>query len=338
MLSVMLGWNLPRHRAGDRAADGRLHDVRRRAGGDLDRRQADGRHRRRRSLAAVVVLIFGLPADVSARRRAAHRRLHRPAARRSISASTSPSTYTFWSGMIGGLFLMLSYFGCDQSQVQRYLTAKSVDEGALVAADERLREDSAAGADAAHRRARVHVLPVRAAADAVQPRARDARCGPAPQAAEYAALEARVRRRVRRAPRRGGARCAAAGGDDRGERRVRATRSAADARMPTCARQAVASSSDVDRRRSYTDVNYVFPTFVTTQHADGPRRPDDRGDLRGGDVGDRRRSSTRSSTATLDRLLSAACSSRTATDAPLPAACRGWRPPFWGLFACVVAI
>src|ERR1051326_2480347 len=37
-------------------------------------------------------------------------------------------TYTFWSGMIGGLFLMLSYFGCDQSQVQRYLTARSEDE------------------------------------------------------------------------------------------------------------------------------------------------------------------------------------------------------------------
>ena len=37
--------------------------------------------------------------------------------------------YTLWSGLIGGLFLMLSYFGCDQSQVQRYLTAKSVDEG-----------------------------------------------------------------------------------------------------------------------------------------------------------------------------------------------------------------
>src|SRR5205823_1828189 len=36
--------------------------------------------------------------------------------------------YTFWSGMIGGLFLMLAYFGCDQSQVQRYLTAKSVHE------------------------------------------------------------------------------------------------------------------------------------------------------------------------------------------------------------------
>jgi len=38
------------------------------------------------------------------------------------------NTYTFWSGVIGGTFLMLSYFGTDQSQVQRYLTAKSVDE------------------------------------------------------------------------------------------------------------------------------------------------------------------------------------------------------------------
>jgi Na+/proline symporter len=37
--------------------------------------------------------------------------------------------YTLWSGLIGGLFLMLSYFGCDQSQVQRFLTARSVSEG-----------------------------------------------------------------------------------------------------------------------------------------------------------------------------------------------------------------
>jgi len=36
-------------------------------------------------------------------------------------------TYTFWSGLIGGTFLMMSYFGTDQSQVQRHLTAKSVD-------------------------------------------------------------------------------------------------------------------------------------------------------------------------------------------------------------------
>ena len=36
--------------------------------------------------------------------------------------------YTFWSGVIGGTFLMRSYFGTDQSQVQRYLTARSVHE------------------------------------------------------------------------------------------------------------------------------------------------------------------------------------------------------------------
>ena len=37
-------------------------------------------------------------------------------------------TYTFWSGILGGTFLMLSYFGTDQSQVQRYLGARSVGE------------------------------------------------------------------------------------------------------------------------------------------------------------------------------------------------------------------
>lgn len=39
--------------------------------------------------------------------------------------------YTFWSGIIGGTFLMLSYFGTDQSQVQRYLAGSSVNESRL---------------------------------------------------------------------------------------------------------------------------------------------------------------------------------------------------------------
>src|SRR5438067_1693 len=43
-------------------------------------------------------------------------------------APSLTNTYTFWSGVIGGTFLMLSYFGTDQSQVQRYLTARSIDE------------------------------------------------------------------------------------------------------------------------------------------------------------------------------------------------------------------
>ncbi len=41
------------------------------------------------------------------------------------------SRYTFWSGITGGLFLALSYFGTDQSQVGRYLSGKSVKESQL---------------------------------------------------------------------------------------------------------------------------------------------------------------------------------------------------------------
>lgn len=44
-----------------------------------------------------------------------------------IDFSLDPNNrYTVWSGLIGGMFLALAYFGCDQSQVQRYLTGKSV--------------------------------------------------------------------------------------------------------------------------------------------------------------------------------------------------------------------
>ena len=39
--------------------------------------------------------------------------------------------YTFWSGLLGGLFLSLSYFGTDQSQVQRYLSGASLRESRL---------------------------------------------------------------------------------------------------------------------------------------------------------------------------------------------------------------
>jgi Na+/proline symporter len=39
--------------------------------------------------------------------------------------------YNLWSGLIGGMFLFLAYFGCDQSQVQRYLTGKNLVQGRL---------------------------------------------------------------------------------------------------------------------------------------------------------------------------------------------------------------
>ena len=77
-------------------------------------------------LAVVVALIAGLPGGIGV-----GDAMHAAGAAgrlTSIDFSFDPAeTYTFWSGMLGGLFLMLGYFGCDQSQVQRQLTASSVD-------------------------------------------------------------------------------------------------------------------------------------------------------------------------------------------------------------------
>jgi solute:Na+ symporter, SSS family len=49
-----------------------------------------------------------------------------------VNFSVDPDKrYTFWSGLIGGFFLALSYFGADQSQVQRYLAGGSLKESRL---------------------------------------------------------------------------------------------------------------------------------------------------------------------------------------------------------------
>src|SRR5690606_22662852 len=49
-----------------------------------------------------------------------------------VDFSYDPETrYTFWSGITGGFFLMLSYFGTDQSQVGRYLSGKSIRESRM---------------------------------------------------------------------------------------------------------------------------------------------------------------------------------------------------------------
>lgn len=49
-----------------------------------------------------------------------------------VSFSLDPDRrYTFWTGLLGGFFLSLSYFGCDQSQVQRYLSGSSLRESRL---------------------------------------------------------------------------------------------------------------------------------------------------------------------------------------------------------------
>ena len=49
-----------------------------------------------------------------------------------VDVSFDPSRrYTLWTGLLGGLFLSLSYFGTDQSQVQRYIGGASLREGRL---------------------------------------------------------------------------------------------------------------------------------------------------------------------------------------------------------------
>lgn len=75
--------------------------------------------------AIVIVLLWRLPVPVDDALRVAG-----AAGRMQVFdfSFTLTETYTFWSGVLGGTFLMLSYFGTDQSQVQRYLTARSVDE------------------------------------------------------------------------------------------------------------------------------------------------------------------------------------------------------------------
>ena len=78
--------------------------------------------------ACVVVIVTSLPSGVSVADG-----LHLAGATGMLETlDFSPDLterYTVWSGLIAALFLFLAYFGCDQSQVQRYLTARSVDEG-----------------------------------------------------------------------------------------------------------------------------------------------------------------------------------------------------------------
>ncbi len=81
-------------------------------------------------ITAAIVIAYRLPDDVGVTTAAT---LAGAVGRMNvIDFSFDPDTrYTFWSGITGGLFLALSYFGTDQSQVQRYLGGKSVAESRL---------------------------------------------------------------------------------------------------------------------------------------------------------------------------------------------------------------
>jgi Na+/proline symporter len=166
-------------------------------------------------------------------------------------------TYTFWSGIIGGLFLMLSYFGCDQSQVQRYLTARSVDEGrkSLLLS--------------AYVKIPLQVLILLLGVFVFvfylfhQPPmlfnpVYDSRVRASAQAGQYAALESDFAAAF--ANRQQAARDLAEQNDAASTDAFRQ----ADARVEAIRGQAAQVVMEVTGDRTYRDVNYVFPTFVTT--------------------------------------------------------------------------
>jgi Na+/proline symporter len=78
----------------------------------------------------IVVAVTRLPAEVSLRDALA---LAQAASRLdTVDLSADPARpYTLWSGLIGGAFLAMAYFGCDQSQVQRYLSGRTLTESRL---------------------------------------------------------------------------------------------------------------------------------------------------------------------------------------------------------------
>jgi Na+/proline symporter len=160
-------------------------------------------------------------------------------------------TYTFWSGMLGGLFLMLSYFGCDQSQVQRYLTAKSIDEArhsllmsAFVKIPLQLLILSCG--------VLVFVFYLFQTPPMLFNRAHDPEVTAGPHGAAYAALQQSFDAEIV-------ARGAAATRNDRD------AFLASDARVKDIRAQAVGVVKQATGDQGYNDVNYVFPTFITTR-------------------------------------------------------------------------
>ena len=159
-------------------------------------------------------------------------------------------TYTFWSGMLGGLFLMLSYFGCDQSQVQRYLTAKSIDEARqslLMSAWVKIPLQLLILTTGVL----VFVFYLFNTPPMLFNRVYDASVAASPKAAEYAGLQQAFDAEI--TARR-----------DAATRVDRAAFLASDARLKDIRSRAATVVKQTTGDERYSDVNYVFPTFITT--------------------------------------------------------------------------
>jgi len=201
-------------------------------------------------LAAVFILLYGILQHVSF-----GQALHLAGATGRLHAIdftvNLTERYTFWSGMIGGLFLMLSYFGCDQSQVQRYLTAKSIDDARqsmLMSAYVKIPLQLLILGSGVL----VFVFYLFQTPPMLFNRVYEHRIAQSSYAGEYAALEKSFAGEI--AVRREAA-----------ERDDRDVFVASDTRTKAIRAKAVALVQRATGDQSYNDVNYVFPTFITTR-------------------------------------------------------------------------
>jgi len=201
-------------------------------------------------LAAVVILLYGILQHVSF-----GQALHLAGATGRLHAIdfnvNLTERYTFWSGMIGGLFLMLSYFGCDQSQVQRYLTAKSIDEARqslMMSAYVKIPLQLLILGTGVL----VFLFYLFQAPPLVFNRVYDDQIARGAYAAEYSGLQREFDAEI--AVRRG-----AAEHDDRD------AFLAADTRTKAIRARAVDLVKRASGDQNYNDINYVFPTFITTR-------------------------------------------------------------------------
>jgi Na+/proline symporter len=171
--------------------------------------------------------------------------------------------YTFWSGTIAAFFLFCSYFGTDQSQVQRYLTARSEDEARrslLMSAYWKIPLQVLVLLLGIL----VFVFYVFTPPPLIFSSVAADRLKSGPAAGEYSALEADYANalRARRDAALGLAGVRAGGGDvAAAEEQVRT----GEAGVQAVRDQATALVKETTGDRSFTDVNYIIPTFILTQ-------------------------------------------------------------------------
>ena len=214
-------------------------------------------------VAAVVVLVLGLPSQMDVSDALS---LAGATGRLQVfDFSLDPTrSYTFWSGTIGALFLFLSYFGTDQSQVQRYLTARSVDEARtslLMSAYWKIPLQALVLIIGVFMFLFYLFTPPPMLFNPVH----DAEVRQSARRTEYLALEQQFGQAV--AERRSAAEAVTSlrrTGDDAATRAATEAFLRTDEAVKGVRQQAVTLVREVSGDRTYNDVNYVFPTFVMT--------------------------------------------------------------------------